>query len=187
MAFIGIDPSLRRPGVAVVRDDGSCLFARSVSVGRHLRGGERLKFIYDAADTLLKGTGLTYQRAAMEGPSLNSTHREFDLGEGSGVFKILIYSFANEPYVVPPTSLKKFATGFSTADKAQVLHAVKIYYGVDLGDDDDAADALVLAKVAWAVSNREQLTRRHEVQVISSLTAPKKIKPRAKLNRSENI
>jgi hypothetical protein len=48
--------------------------------------------------------------------------------------------------VVEPTRLKRFATGNGLASKAEVLHAVKQVFKLDLGDDDDSADALMLAR-----------------------------------------
>jgi Holliday junction resolvasome RuvABC endonuclease subunit len=181
--YVGIDPSLNRPGLALLDDTGKVLLATGFSVGRDTRGAKRLfengRWV---ESSLLKATGKVL-RACIEGPSLGSVHREFDLGEGSGVLKAALYNYwPVEPLVVEPTRLKKFATGNAQADKAEVLHAVKTLMGLDLGDDDDAADAVMLARLAWALDHKSSLKRRCELEVVSSMLAPKpKQRPRLKI------
>lgn len=186
--YVGVDPSLNRPGLAIVKNGVEIEFASALSVGRKLRGADRLSSIFGWASAHLKFAPAELVRACIEGPSLGSTHREFDLGEASGVLKLAIFEAGDvEPLVIEPARLKKFATGNAQASKEEVLHAVKVVFGLDLDGDDDTADALMLARLAWALDHKSDLRRRCELEVIASLlqAKPKRRTPRAKT--SENI
>ena len=176
--YVGIDPSLNRPGLGVVSQDGTVKLATSFSVGRSVRGASRLHQNAEWLGETLQRIDGKIARICVEGPSLRSVHREFDLGEGSGVLKLAAYRVSQiEPTVIEPLRLKKFATGKAQADKSDVIHAVKTTLALDLGDDDDAADACMLARMAWALDHPRDLTRRGECEVIAALLngrAPKK-------------
>lgn len=172
--YVGIDPSLNRPGLALLEESGKVLLATAFSVGRKTVGAERLARNGRWMSGCLGQFGGEVVRACIEGPSLGSAHREFDLGEGSGALKVALYNYSPvEPVVVEPTRLKKFATGNAQADKSEVLHAVKSVLGLDLGGDDDAADACMLARLAWALDHKDALKRRCELEVVSALLTPK--------------
>lgn len=184
--YVGIDPSLNRPGLSLLDETGKVILATAFSVGRSTRGAQRLTENANWLSAgLLSATGKVLG-ACIEGPSLGSVHREFDLGEGSGVLKAAVYNYwPVEPLVVEPTRLKKFATGNAQADKAEILHAVKSVMGLDLGDDDDAADACMLARLAWALNNKASLKRRCELEVVSALLTPKaKRRPHLKIPKN---
>lgn len=186
--YVGIDPSLNRPGLAVLSADGKTLVATAFSVGRHTRGAARLHQNASWLTATIQSLQIDVARVCIEGPSLKSIHREFDLGEGSGVLKAAIYNYSSvEPVVVEPTRLKKFATGKPQAAKAEVLHAVKAVGGPDLGDDDDAADAYMLARLAWAFDNQSSLTRRYELEVVQSLLETKPVARVLRTKTSDNI
>ena len=179
--YVGVDPSLTKPGLAILNKIGSVLFVGSLSVGQNSRGAARLQQLYDWVRQQLRPFSRPVRRVCVEGPSFGSVHREFDLGEASGVLKLAVYSPESELVIVPPTSAKLFATGHGHAEKRDVIHAVKIHYGVDVGKDNDAADALVLARVAWALDNEMLLTRRSEIEVVRGILHPKPKKKKAPL------
>lgn len=181
--YVGIDPSLNRPGLAVLNNTGKTLIATAFSVGRYTKGASRLHQNASWLVATVSSLQLNVARVCIEGPSLGSTHREFDLGEASGALKAAIYNYASvEPAVVEPLRLKKFATGKPQATKSEMIHAVKAVGGPDLGDDDDAADAYMLARLAWALDNQSSLTRRCELEVVQSMLEAKPARrvPRAK-------
>lgn len=184
-----MDPSLTKPGLAILNKIGSALFVGSLSVGQNTRGTERLARIFDWVQKELKPYARPILRACVEGPSLNSVHREFDLGEASGVLKLAVYGIGGssvvEPLIIPPTSAKLFACGNGQADKREIIHAVKIHYRVDVGEDNDAADALVLARIAWALDNESLLTRRSELEVVRGLLNPKPKKKKIRATTRE--
>lgn len=171
--YVGIDQSLTSPGVAVINDRGFVELATSVSVDDKLRGSARLRFIYGALIAALDPYR-DVRRTALEGPSLESTHREFDLGEVSGITKLLLIGLnAAEPLVVPPSTLKLFATGNGLAKKDEILHVVKNTFKLDLGTKDDAADAFFLARICWGLDHPTLLRRRCELDALKSLTRKK--------------
>lgn len=180
--FLGVDQSLQQPGVAIVAPDGSVLGTASTKVGEKLRGAERLAQIYQfIARTVAAHKGVVVH-AAVEGPSLASVHREFDLGEVSGVVRCAIYLlWTVEPLVVAPAQLKLFATGVSSADKAAVVNAVNQLWGTTL-DNDNEADAVVLAQIARAEHQHLRCATRKQAEVIAALRAST-LKPRKRLMR----
>ena len=186
--YVGVDPSLTSPGLAVVDAAGKVLFADSFSVRRDVRGAARLVANEAWASETLSKLAKPLLRACIEGPSLGSTHREFDLGEGSGVLKRAVYHYgAVEPIVIAPTRLKLFATGKAQAEKVDVLHAVKNQFGLDLKNNDDAADALMLAYLAWALDHSSQLTRRSQLEVVRDVLNPVVKQKRVRLNTKTNL
>lgn len=121
---------------------------------------------------------------------MRSVHREYDLGEGSGAIRSLVYELAHiEMVVVPPTSLKKYATGNSAADKAAMVAYAVRDYGLTLGeDDDDAADAAHLAHLAYSLTWPSRPATRHAAEVLRGLRAPARPKPRTKrIDHTHNI
>lgn len=115
---------------------------------------------------------------AIEGPSIGSTHRGFDLGEISGVLKADFFSRGIPLQVVPPATLKKFITGSGAASKTQVLYSVNASYGLSL-TDDNIADAIGLAKFSLFHHQFPSIqlpALRHELESVRDFLVPKKRK-----------
>ena len=125
--------------------------------------------------------------AALEGPSLGSTHREFDLGEVSGVVRQAVYhSWSIEPLVVAPTQLKLFATGNSSSDKDAVVNAVNKQWGIDTSNDN-VADAVTLAQIARAAHLGIRCATRRQMDVVAALINPPKPAPRQRRKSCTNL
>lgn len=185
--YVGVDPSLNRPGLAILKNGLEVEFLNALSVSRKLRGAERLATLFSWASAHTRFPTGVVVGGCIEGPSLGSTHREFDLGEASGALKVAVFEAAGISLrVIEPARLKRFATGNGMASKAEVLHAVKLVFGLDLGDDDDSADALMLARLAWAIDHKALLRRRCEIEVVTALEGGKP-KRRARREVKENI
>lgn len=158
--------------------------ATSTRVGETLRGGGRLDAIRNFLLRTVGDLGISF--AALEGPSLNSTHREFDLGEVSGVVRAEIYhSWSVEPLVVAPAQLKLYATGRSGADKGEIINAVK-GWGFTT-DNDNVADAVVLAHIARSVHQEVRCATRHQQDVVIRLRHPKAPAKRPRRKSVTNI
>ena len=185
MYFLGVDQSLREPGVAIVAPDGQVVVATCTKVGATLRGGQRLAAIQAFLRDVSEGYRIV--AAAVEGPSLNSTHREFDLGEVSGVVRAQIYHcWSVEPLVVAPTQLKLFATGRSGADKGEVINAVNAQWGINT-DNDNVADAVALAQIARAAHTQVRCATRAQADVVVALRNPKPAVKRVRRKPGTNI
>lgn len=163
MTFVGVDQSLNATGICVISDEGA---VRTLLTVEHKTGGAsdvKLLSIRRAVISALSECRF----AALEGYSYDSVHRAFDLGEVAGTVKVALLEHAVSYVVVPPVTLKLFATGTAHAPKEDMIAAAKAL-DVDPGEDDNQADALFLARVARAMllgSDR----KRHEMEAIHSL------------------
>jgi len=170
--YLGVDQSLQRPGLALVAPDGTVVHTATTRVGEKVRGAKRLTAIYRFVVDALTARNAIVLHAALEGPSLDSVHREFDLGEASGVVRLALYHLkAVEPLVVAPSQLKLFAAGRGDADKDEVLNAVNQQWGTALTDDNEA-DAVVLAQIARAAHQRTRCSTRKQAEVVHALLTP---------------
>jgi Holliday junction resolvasome RuvABC endonuclease subunit len=106
-------------------------------------------------------------QGAMEGYSIESVNRPFDLGEAGGMVKLACHQHAVPLITVPPTSLKKFA-GNAKADKEGVAKLVAQKWQQHI-DQNDECDAYVLAQVARALKHQEAVTVRAELEVLKKL------------------
>ena len=68
----------------------------------------------------------------MEDYAFAATGRVFHIAENTGVLKYKIYNSGVPLEVVPPTTVKKFATGKGNSDKDQMHQAFMIETGMDL-------------------------------------------------------
>jgi Holliday junction resolvasome RuvABC endonuclease subunit len=181
--YLGFDSSLNGSGIGFISRDGEYLASSTIRVGE-ARGFKRLGIIRAAVrDFLVNRDVLAW---AIEGYSVNSTDRPFDLGSAYGVGGLAAYdSVGAEPLIVPPSSLKLFAAGSGHAPKEDLLSSVKNELGVDLGDADDEADALCLARFAFVVATK-RATKRHEADAIVKLVN-KQPRPRARRNKTPSL
>lgn len=132
---IGLDLSLAATGVS----DG-LTFADVLKT--KTRGHERLSWLLSAISDYYTGADLV----AIEGPSYASNGGSAH--ERAGLWWMVTHHLATSgiPYmVVPPASRAKYATGKGNAGKDQVLAAVIRRYVHLPVDDNNAADAVILA------------------------------------------
>jgi Holliday junction resolvasome RuvABC endonuclease subunit len=94
---------------------------------------------------------------AMEGTVLAS-HSALVLGELSATVKLTLWVMFSErepmiarPLQIPPMTLKKYATGKGTSKKQEMLMQMYKRWQVEF-NDDNAADAYALARLAGKVS-----------------------------------
>jgi Holliday junction resolvasome RuvABC endonuclease subunit len=137
----GLDLSLTGTGVAVAVGGG--MWAETITP-RKLRGHDRLEHILSNVREAVRGADL----AVIEGPSLNS--RTGHPHERGGLWWAVAHGLwlKGIPYaVVPPATLKQYATGKGTADKDVMWAAADWYLHavVDQLADDNQVDAGFLA------------------------------------------
>ena len=174
---MGVDLALRLTGVCVLDSQG---FHPTLINASKLRGRRRLAFIRDALVRLVMAQ--RPDTVALEGYSIMSENRSFDLGEVAGVIKLLTVDAEIPLIIAAPKQLKKFVTGSGTASKAQMIEHVAKHYGVVTADDNEA-DAVGLAKLAEVYLTGNS-TRRCELEIVHRLQNPKtKRKTRFKKER----
>lgn len=182
--FLGIDQSLRSTGLAVIASAGNQALALTAIQPKKLTGAARLQYLRDGVRDVLTGHTKPHY-ACLEGYSLHSVNRSFDLGEVGGVLRLCLYDAGIPFTVVPPTTLKKFASGKGTADKDAMRRAVNDRWSIDI-PQDDACDAYALAHVARLLFTRAPTTR-IDAEVLKTLTAERKAVPRYAAPRTHDI
>lgn len=112
---------------------------------------------------------------AMEGYANGMKFGRELAGELGAIVKMTLYeAFPTDdrgyPTIIPPTSVKKYATGKGTAKKQEMLLAVYKKWDVEY-HNDNLADAYVLARMAAAIAheNHPDLLA-YEKEVLAKLT-----------------
>lgn len=172
---IGIDPSLTSLGFAYRKGDKALAYCVS---GGTRRGIRRIAYIRDAVSEALDRYNPSL--VAFEGYALGFRGKSniiFDLGELGGVLKLLILEKGIDILLVPPTSLKLFATGKGNADKEKVSLAVGSMLGVTFSTSDqyDAAGLMLMGEMFYSMRSRVALRGRggllpHRKQAVEACT-----------------
>lgn len=169
-AVLGLDPSLRRTGVALIERDGDRCTARTWVVATNGAGGDSLTQRYSQIGLIVRGVQAvrdlapTIQLACIEAPSYGSASRsDWDRG---AIWWMLVANLLDREVPVgtcAPKTRAKFATGTGEADKDLVRAAMhELWPAVPCtapGRRYDECDALVLAHAAaqhlgWRVPAR---------------------------------
>jgi Holliday junction resolvasome RuvABC endonuclease subunit len=167
--YIGIDQSLRSPGFSVVNAEGQVLHVSNLTTGK-LRSAERLAYIRDRLEVILKLH--SPQLASLEGYSMESINRPFDLGEVGGIVRLTLFDHKIPFLIIPPTQLKKFVSGNGQASKELMISAVKKKWLPALENQFDQADAIGLAQIS-RVFHTGISSFRSELEVVKSLKEEK--------------
>jgi len=161
MSIVGLDLSLTSTGVAL---DGGTFRIRPKN-----KGVERLRLIRGELQSFLADMDAVecIDLVVIEGYSFGSRGRAvFNIGELGGVVRVMLHEESYDFVEVPPTSLKKFATGKGNAPKDAVL-ASAIRAGFR-GDNNDEADAWWLWKMGYAILGDEPKYE-YQRQVIAAI------------------
>ena len=155
MIVLGLDPSSKKTGWAVIEDlgfDWSLVDAGVIEAKYNWSRVEQLDHISIGAGTLCREYHPDF--GAIETPFVHPKHRldtAIVLGEVLGVIKLTCHKACLVTAVFPPSTVKKAITGKGNASKAQVQQAVKTIFGQQL--PPDAADAVAVA-VCFINANR---------------------------------
>jgi Holliday junction resolvasome RuvABC endonuclease subunit len=167
MQFVaGIDQSVRHTGVCVLDSTGKKHLLELIEPNGSLKGGDLLVFVRGELTRLLAPFEIA--TAVMEGYSYNSVNRKFDLGEIGGVVKLVVLDKKATLHIAAPKQLKKYVTGRATAEKKDVMDAIKAQHG-EVITDDNKADAYGLARIALEILSPTS-TYRHQIDVVKMIT-----------------
>lgn len=157
MTTIGIDPSLTRTAIAILHDDGGVTVRQKATTGkagasitdRAHRLVDIASWVYEVVDEYADGGPW-----AIEGPSIGSKNAAA-AHDRSGLWWLIVDMIASGghglPILVPPTVRAKYATGKGNAGKDEVLAAVVRRYDYAPVENNDQADAFVIAMIATRV------------------------------------
>ena len=184
MLIIGIDPSLTSTGIVVLRD-GKVELAVTTKNKPALGTIDRVRLIYErivcVAESLTDGEKWQApDLIVIEGFSYGSKGRSvFDIAYlGWRIREELerLRTEDNIPWLeVPPSQLKKFATGQGNANKEIILQQVYKRWGVEFSDNNQA-DAYVLAQIGRAYLGEVEDLTAFQQEVISVLKDDKPAK-----------
>ncbi len=163
MSVMGIDPSLTSTGMVVLWGTGEQW--RALTSKR--RGVERIR---DLADPLIETAEKTRpDLIAIEGYAFGAKGRAlFDLAEFGGVLRYNLWLGGHNYIDVPPSTVKKFATGRGNAKKDEIMLAVYKRWGVEFHTSDEA-DAYVLARIALALTEGDRNLTEFQREVVKAL------------------
>lgn len=172
MAFVGIDQSYTGFGLVVINASTDVTHSHlgKFPAAKYDTPVDRLVAIENWLDKHLQGWDI--DRVCMEGYANGSKFgRELagELGYAVKRFLRVYHPQRLVPTVVPPTSVKKFASGSGTAKKNEMLLAVFKRWGMEY-KDDNLADAFVLAKIAQALDDPGIVDTKFQMEVLSKLS-----------------
>ena len=160
---IGIDQSYHGFGITAMATAGvplyhSWLYASS---GTGVKRVINIRDFLDLVDGQLRDRYCGLDTVAMEGYAPGAKFGREMAGELGGMVKVWLYEVRGmEPYLVAPTSLKKYVTGKGTGvQKNQMLLQTYKKWGVEF-HDDNLCDSYGLARL---VSGRHELAYEKEV------------------------
>lgn len=151
---LGIDQSLTGFALTALQLDDPSKYMTWVYKSPYF-GVERLvdirEFLVDHFEYLSDNNGIN--DIAMEGTVLAS-HSALVLGELSALVKLTIYDYFEHgprfPMMVPPMTLKKYASGKGNAKKQEMLLQMYKRWGIEF-NDDNAADSYALARLVAGI------------------------------------
>ena len=150
--ILALDLSLRQSGVAII-DNDNIIFSGDIKTPVNMRGAERLDYILKKIIQYLADYKIEF--VTIEDYAYSMHGSVPDLGELGGVVRYYLYK-TNIPYlIISTTSLKKFVIGKGNAPKAAMMPSIHRKYKIEAKSSDEA-DAIGLAKIAYAVSLMKQ-------------------------------
>jgi len=136
------DLSLTSTGFAIVRDNAQ---PATGTLTTKLRGYDRLEWLRQQIDHIAYTVDEEATLVVVEGPAFGAKGDAYH--QLAGLWWLITWHFARArlPFaIVPPSLLKKYATGLGNASKDQVLMATARRFP-DFAGGNDEADALWLA------------------------------------------
>jgi crossover junction endodeoxyribonuclease RuvC len=152
MRFVGIDPSTKT-GLAIIDKNNEIINVQEVFT----TSKEDPERFVDIASQILEELHPN-DIIAIEGFSYGSKGKGVSTQYGLGwIIRTFLYERGYDYIEIPPTSVKKFATGKGNVKKDAMVLPIYKHWGFE-HSSDNVRDAYVLAKVAKALHEEEGLT-----------------------------
>lgn len=141
--YIGIDLSLRATGISILYE-GRIDTSKTIKING--KGAKRINTIKRIIEDLLEiYSACRTDLCAIEGYAFVKKARgQYEKAELHGTIIDMLYEKGIIPAIVPPTTLKKFATGSGKASKADMIEYASSKYAENKIDDNQA-DSIALA------------------------------------------
>jgi crossover junction endodeoxyribonuclease RuvC len=174
VSVMGLDLSLTGSGVVVLDGAGPPVVAETLS--NKLRGMERLGSLRDRIGALVSAWRPAL--ICIEGYNRGAKNGREEAGELSGVVRLMLHRNGFKYVLASPGQVKKFATGKGVAEKSLMMMTVFKKWGFEPKTDDEA-DAMSLAKIAYALQGGQPVMTAYEMEVIEAIRNPAE-KPKRK-------
>lgn len=169
--IIGLDPSLRKFGMCTITGEGAVHLRHW---GTDIEGTLRMRVSRLRRMAVPAVEACKAQKPILvliEGPAFGSKGSGIvERYMARGVLLEKLEGFPDNIVEVPPTSLKKFATGKGTGDKAAVVSSLTARYGQSF-EVDDEADAFALAKIGEIVAGYAESQTQAQSEVCAQVKA----------------
>jgi len=168
MTWVGIDQSYTGFGLALLGHDEVHTVLGKFESAKYGTGPGRL---LDIERWLTRELSVldTVEHVCLEGYANGAKFGREIAGELGYAVKRTLYLLGMPYNVVPPTSVKKFATGKGTAKKNEMLLAVYKRWGIEFSNDN-LADAYTLAEIAKAVDTQDTSLTKYQQEALSKLS-----------------
>lgn len=157
--ILALDLSVRQTGYALI-ENNKIIQSGVIKSPINLRSVQRLDFILKKIIEFLNNI----EFVVIEDYAYNAYGSLTDLAELSGIVKFYLYKANIQFLTISTTSLKKFVIGKGNAPKAKMQISIYKKYKIEAKTSDEA-DAIGLAKIAYAVS----LMKKNELSADSYL------------------
>jgi crossover junction endodeoxyribonuclease RuvC len=152
MRYVGIDPSTKT-GLAIIDKQGNVINVEDIST-KEKRDPYRFANIADKVIEQLEPNDVV----AIEGFSYGSKGKGVSFQYGLGwIIRHVLIERGYEYTEVPPTSVKKFATGKGNTKKDEMVLPIYRKWGFE-HTSDNVRDAFVLAQMAKGIYDSSDLT-----------------------------
>lgn len=157
---VGIDPNLTSTGLVMLQGDKH----QNKVLKSGKKGAKRLADLGEQLTAFLAQH--KPELAAIEGYAYAKKFGREALGEWGGIARYVMEQLSIPFIEIPPTQLKKYATGRGDSSKPRVIVGVYKLWGAEF-DTDDEFDAYVLARIAQAVKavqNGDTMVKEFQLQ-----------------------
>ena len=170
--YAGFDLSLTASGIVVLDSTGKVVSRNVIKVKS--KGAERLNDIQKLIRSIISPYDI--KLVCIEGYAMGAMGKTYNIGELGGVIRLLLFRQEIVYSEIPPTQVKKFATGKGGGEggsKDQVtLHVFK-KWGFEAVDNNEA-DAYALARIALALCGKDSNLVSYQKEVIAQIQNPVK-------------
>ncbi len=160
--ILGIDPGLNNTGWGVVESiNNKEIYISHGVIKTESKNilGERLNFIYDNLSNLFKKFKPCH--VAVEKIFSNKNpDSTLKLGKARGIVFLVAAKKNVNISEYSPNTVKKNLVGYGHASKLQIIEMIsRIYPGIDIGNNDDSADALAVA-TCHSMQSQSKITKK---------------------------
>lgn len=156
LCFVGIDPSFTNTGFVALNEGCGIILSRTLQASCPRDWRERTRNIIKLRHELKVAFDLIPWPTCvvMEGHAYGSLFLTYAFGELGFAYQRILLD--HNAYIIPPTTIKKFITGYGRADKERVANAIWKEVGLTFSNSH-LSDACACALAAMVLSEQVQL------------------------------